>query len=104
MKAIIIGATSGIGWELAKIMSQKGYDIGITGRRTEKLQALQQALQGKVHLQTMDITQFEEAREGFRSLVERMGGVDIVVVNAGYGVISTKWDNELQMINTNATG
>ena len=85
MKAIIIGATSGIGRELAIQMTAKGYELGITGRRAELLETLNAELGGKSHLKVMDITSFEEARQQLFDLIAAMGGVDIVVINSGAG-------------------
>lgn len=103
-KAIIIGATSGIGHELAVQLHAKGYQLGITGRRTELLDALNQQLGGKLYCQTMDITRFEEARQQLFTLIAQMGGVDVVVINSGVGDLSLRWDVEERIINTNATG
>jgi len=104
MKAIIIGATSGIGWELATIMHAQGYEIGITGRRTEKLRELQTQLGSRVHIQTMDVMELEEARTQFQTLLEQMGGADVVVVNAGVGASSLRWDIEYKTLQTNIMG
>lgn len=106
MKAIIIGATSGIGEALALEMAKQGYELGLTGRRTDNLNAIQQQLQNtaKTHIQTMDVTNFDQAQTDFMSLVTQMGGVDVVVINAGIGSFSTKWEAELSIINTNVAG
>lgn len=104
MKVIIIGATSGIGRELAKQMYAKGYEIGITGRRNDMLQSLNAELGGKAHLQTMDITNFDEARGQLFDMIAAMGGADIVVINSGVGDMSLRWDIEQRIIETNATG
>ncbi len=103
-KAIIIGATSGIGEALAKKMAQEGYELGLTGRRVEKLAVLQKALSTSVHIQKMDVTLFDEARQQLLDLIQKMDGVDVVVVNAGIGWVTTKWENEQAIINTNVTG
>ncbi|OWY24381.1 KR domain-containing protein [Sphingobacteriales bacterium UPWRP_1] len=106
MKAVIIGATSGIGEELAKELARRGYTIGITGRRTQLLQQLQNQLQpsAKVVIQTMDITRFDEARAGFLRLIEELGGLDLVVINAGIGSYANAWETEFNTIQTNVTG
>jgi len=104
MKAIIIGASSGIGAALAKIMAAEGYELGITSRRTEKLEDLAAQLPTKTHIQAMDVTKTEEARAAFLELIERMDGIDVVVINAGVGEITTRWEKELNIINTNVTG
>ena len=55
-KAIVIGATSGIGKELAKILSQDGYAVGITGRRTHLLEALQAQLSPNSIARQIDVS------------------------------------------------
>ncbi len=104
MKAVIIGATSGIGLELAKVMTHNGWEVGLTGRRINILQDLQKALAGQVFIRQMDITQFENARAALADLVEEMEGMDVIVVNAGIGTFTRRWEKELPIIQTNATG
>lgn len=104
-KAIIIGATSGIGKELAKVLSQHGYEVGLTGRREELLKELQNELTVKSYVKPMDVTQTEAAMQKLKDLIGEMGEVDLVVINAG---ISTKskanWEQEQRIIATNVTG
>ena len=104
MKAIIIGATSGIGAALAKEMSQNGWIIGLTGRRTEKLKEVQDDLSNQSVIQTMDVNLLEDAREGMLTLIDKMGGVDVIVVNAGVGWTSNKWEKESKIVLTNVAG
>ncbi|MGB1204627.1 MAG: SDR family NAD(P)-dependent oxidoreductase [Chitinophagales bacterium] len=104
MKAIIIGASSGIGAALAKIMAAEGYELGLTARRTEKLVDLAAQISTKTYLQTMDVTKTEAARAVFLELIDQMNGVDVVIINAGVGEITTRWEKELNIINTNVTG
>ncbi len=60
-KVIIIGATSGIGKELAIIFAAKGFEVGITGRRSELLDELHAQLPGKPYAETMGIRNTEES-------------------------------------------
>ena len=53
-KAIVMGATSGIGMEVAKLLAAKGWQVGIAGRRTERLQALM--TDGIACYQQIDVT------------------------------------------------
>ena len=55
-KAIIIGATSGIGQEVAGILVQQGWRIGIAGRREEVLRSMQQANPQQIEIQHLDVT------------------------------------------------
>lgn len=105
MNAIVIGATSGIGRDLVKVLVKNGYTVTATGRRLELLQSLQQECEaGKVFIEIMDITAFDHSREQLLSIAQKMGTLDLVVINAGVGELTAKWDKELPIINTNATG
>lgn len=103
-KVIIVGASSGIGYELAKVFSQKGYEVGVTARRVENLNDLQKELPGKSYVSKMDVSDFAAAREGLAALIDQMGGVDIIVLNAGIGESKPTWEKEVQIIMTNAAG
>jgi len=108
MKAIIIGATSGIGESLIENLLNAGYDVGLTGRRYERLVALKEEFEkkvkGKIFIQSMDVCKTEESRAGFLELIEKMGGLDLVIINAGVGSYSSKWESEVNIIQTNVMG
>jgi short-subunit dehydrogenase len=80
---IIIGATSGIGEQLARLSIQKGYVVGGTGRRVERLKSLKNELGDNFHFIEMDVTLFKKAKENLHTLIREMGGMDIIVLNAG---------------------
>lgn len=80
---IIIGATSGIGEQLARLAVQKGYIVGGTGRRVERLESLKKELGQDFHSIEMDVTRHEESKKNLSILIEQMGGMDIIVLNAG---------------------
>jgi short-subunit dehydrogenase len=82
-RIIIIGATSGIGEHLARHAVQQGYVVGGTGRRVERLKELQEELGENFHFCEMDVTLFDEAKEQLGSLIDEMGGMDVIVLNAG---------------------
>lgn len=103
-KVIIIGATSGIGEAIAQQFAIQKYTLGLTGRRYDKLQSLQNNLPTQVYIAEMDVQQTTAARQQFHDLIQEMGGVDIVIINAGVGVISTQWDKELDILMTNVVG
>ncbi|PCJ58574.1 MAG: oxidoreductase [Planctomycetota bacterium] len=83
MKAIIIGATSGIGRELAKQLSEQGVELGITGRRSELLDTLEVELQTNCYKLQMDLLNVSKTKIDFIKLLEKMDGVDIVIINSG---------------------
>ena len=105
-RAIIIGATSGIGNELAKVMVADGYQVGITGRRQELLLALQATAPDKYVVQSWDAASAETDNEKeLELLVEKMGGLDVLVMNSGIGRINKhlKFHHEKDTIDLNVT-
>lgn len=105
-RAIVIGATSGIGRGLAELLAKEGFRVGITGRRLELLESLRATNPDAFLIECMDITRVDEARSVFNRLVDRMGGVDLVVVNSGMGKRNEElsWDIDRQIIETNILG
>lgn len=101
MKALITGASSGLGREMATLLSQKGYDIIAVARREEKLKELKESLKTNVEILCLDVTRHED--------VEKIAGylddVDVFINNAGFGVFGALCDSpledELNMIDTN---
>ncbi|MDX2001140.1 MAG: SDR family NAD(P)-dependent oxidoreductase [Chitinophagales bacterium] len=103
-KVIIIGASSGIGSELAKVFSEKGFEVGITARRLDYLQQLAKQLPGKCYVAQMDVAAYEDARHVLQELIAEMGGVDIVVLNAAIGESKPTWQKEMETVHINAAG
>ncbi len=105
-KVIIIGASSGIGKELAKVFSSKDYEVGITGRRTNLLEKLASELPTKTYISTIDVRNTESAIQSLDKLIKDMNGVDILVINAGVGNVnaSLAWTPEKETIDTNVSG
>lgn len=103
---IIIGATSGIGEGLARLAHQKGYTVGGTGRRVERLQQIQDELGDRFHYRQMDVVQKEDASDQLHSLIEEMGGMDIIVLNAGISnyPASSIISMEQEIIDVNVSG
>ncbi|MEM6784571.1 MAG: SDR family NAD(P)-dependent oxidoreductase [Bacteroidota bacterium] len=105
-KAVVVGATSGIGRAVALALGARGYAVGVTGRRSPLLDELLAELPGTAEAATMDVTELDEARRVFDVLAERMGGVDLVVLSAGTGHIdeAESWDHVRETVETNAVG
>jgi len=103
-KIIIIGATSGIGWELAKLYVQNGDRVGATGRRMELLHKLEQEFPTQVTTECFDVTG-EENIQHLESLIKKLSGLDLLIYNSGYGDISEsldwKIDKKTTAINVN---
>lgn len=105
-RAIIIGASSGIGRELAKVFSQDGYVVGLTGRRVDLLISLQQELSTPSFVKRMDVSQLSEAMRRLEELIREMDNVDLIVISAGVGFINSEleWEKEKATIDVNITG
>jgi short-subunit dehydrogenase len=103
-KAIIIGATSGLGLALAEQLAQKQWTLGLTGRRTERLDALKSSLKTTTHIQTMDVSQPATAIAQLEDLIQRMGGLDLLIISAGISHRNANWEQESAIIQINALG
>ena len=105
-KAIIMGASSGIGKELAKILSRNGYIVGLAARRIDLLDELQKELPNKSFIKQIDISKQEDAEIKFKEMIGEMGGIDLIVISAGYGDLNSKlkWPIEKATIDVNVTG
>lgn len=101
MKALITGASSGIGRDIARYLSQKGYDLVIVARRVELLEELKKELKTNVEIVNLDIS----VADNCKKLYEEHKDIDVLVNNAGFGLFG-KFDEldlekELNMIDTN---
>lgn len=104
-KAIVIGATSGMGRELAKILAVNNYTVGLTGRREQQLRALQQEITTPSFIKSFDIAA-PEAMDLLDGLIQEMDGVDLVVISAGCGIFNPDLDfaKEKETIDVDVTG
>ena len=104
-KVLITGATSGIGKELAIQFSNKGYIVGLIGRRTDRLKELKQQIGDLAFFRTLDVTDIETSEQVYYELISEMGGMDIMILNAGVGRDSRKlnWLSDKQTIDVNVT-
>ena len=104
-KVIIIGATSGIGRELAMIYAKNGYFVGITGRRNELLLSLQNKFPKNIVTECFDVTQKENIPH-LQTLIQKLDGLDILIYNSGYGDVSEEldWDIEKRTTDVNVNG
>lgn len=109
MYALVTGASSGIGKEIAKTLAKKGYDLIITARREERLKQLKEEIEketkSKVITKVCDLTNAENINNLHKECSEY--DVNVVVNNAGFGVIGffneTDIEKEIKMIDTNIT-
>jgi len=105
-KAIIIGATSGIGKELAKLFAENNYKVGITGRRTELLNDLKSENPDAYFIKTLDVTNTAVTAKKLEELATELGGLDILIICSGTGDINEKLEFEIEKrtIETNVIG
>ncbi|MFT6331922.1 MAG: 3-oxoacyl-[acyl-carrier protein] reductase [Lentimonas sp.] len=83
-KALITGATGGIGGQIAKSLSEAGASVVISGTREEKLKELAAQIKGEVHILPCNLSDVNEVEELFEKAEEIAGGgIDILVCNAG---------------------
>ena len=101
MKALITGASSGIGRDMAKELSKKGYDLILVARDFEKLNEVKQELPSNTEVVCMDISNVDNCQK----LYEQYKDIDILINNAGFGDCGyfnqTNLEKEISMINTN---
>lgn len=105
MKALVTGASSGIGEEIAKELSKKGYDIILVARNEEKLKEVASKIQTETRIIIMDLSKKENCQKLYEET--KSEDIDILINNAGFGVhgkfCDTDLDKEVQMIETNIT-
>ena len=104
-KAIIVGATSGIGMEVAKILLQNNWQVGVAGRRVARLNELVEAFPQQVLTATIDVCA-PNAVEAWNDLAQRLGGVDLYLHCSGVGWYNPELDAEKEILTaiTNAEG
>ena len=101
MKAVITGASSGIGKEMALYLSEQEIDLVLVSREQSKLEEVQKQLKGNCQIICMDLSIAENCIE----LYKQVDNIDILINNAGFGLFGefneTDLMTELNMINTN---
>lgn len=109
MRALVTGASSGIGRDMARYLNSLGYDLIITAREEEKLKELEKELLEKsnkhIDIIVADLSKEEECKKLYRQVKEKYEYIDLLVNNAGFGLFgefeNTDLSKELSMIDTN---
>lgn len=109
MIALVTGASSGIGRDMARYLNSLGYDLIITARDSKKLEELKNELNSKndriVDVIVRDLSKTEECISLYNEIKAKYEFVDIVINNAGFGLCGkfceTSLEKELSMIDTN---
>lgn len=101
MKALVTGASSGIGRDMARYLSKLGYDLVIVARRQNLLEELKKDLETNVEIEAVDVS----IEENCYKLFEKHKDIDLLINNAGFGVFGEFTDTslveELSLIDTN---
>jgi short-subunit dehydrogenase len=105
-KAVILGASSGIGKELARVLSVEGYMVGLVARRVDLLEELARELPCDALIRRIDLTELPDAMNSLEELLWEMGAVDLVIISAGTGFINPDldWTREQETIDLNVSG
>ena len=104
-KVVVMGATSGIGYEVAKCFLDAGWRVGVAGRRKELLKDFQRLAPDRVCFSEIDICQVDSA-EKLLKLVEDLGGMDLYFHSSGIGHQNPnlEFETELRTLETNGIG
>jgi short-subunit dehydrogenase len=105
-KAIIVGASSGIGKSLAQTLAGDGYRVGLAARRLPLLLDLQKEIGSQTLVKQIDVSKIPAATLLFSELIQEMDGVDLIIISAGTGFMNPEldWDKENETIAVNVTG
>ncbi len=104
-KVIVIGASSGLGKEVAKLFIADGFTLGLAARRTQPLEELKALAPERVMVHAIDVTS-DDAPQELEHLINMVGGIDLFIYTAGVGFqnMELEPDIELKTVNTNALG
>jgi short-subunit dehydrogenase len=105
-KAIIVGASSGIGLELARVLVRNDYLVGITGRRKNLLEELKKENPLKYFVKSFDIKDLSANEKNLNELVIELGGLDLLIISSGTGSVDADlcFEIEKEIIDTNVSG
>lgn len=104
-RAIVIGASSGIGHEVARLLLQEGWTLGVAARREDRLQKLKNEWPGQVEVARIDVID-AHSKDSLQRLIKTLGGMDLFFYAAGVGRQNRNLteDIEITTVRTNAVG
>lgn len=104
-RAIIIGASSGLGNEVARLLLEQGWKLGIAARRVDRLEQLRELNPNRVEVQCIDVTS-DDATQALNVLINKIGGMDLLFYASGIGKQNMEMEPgiELNTVLTNGMG
>ena len=105
-KAIVVGATSGIGRGIAKLLAENDYVVGITGRRNNLLEEIKNENPGRYLINSFDIRDTQNIADHLTELTNDLEGLDLVIISSGTGdrIDHLDFEIEKRTIDTNVGG
>ena len=110
-RILVTGASSGLGLHFARTLAREGAALAISARRADKLEDLKREIEGaggRAHPVAMDVTSGDSIRTGVAQAEEALGGITVLVNNAGIAIVKPlldyteeDWD---QVVDTNLRG
>lgn len=104
-RAVIMGATSGLGYEVARLLLSDGWKLGLAGRREENLRQLQSEFPEQVCIKAIDIKD-SNSDKALLALIDELGGMDMYFHSSGIGYQNARLDADIELntLETNGTG
>jgi short-subunit dehydrogenase len=107
-RAIVIGASVGMGKEVAKLLAQEGYIVGLAARRLPLLQEIQREIPTQTYIASIDAAQPTQAVCTLNNLIETMGGLDLLIIAiTGFwdcDFESSDWKNSMPVLDVDVVG
>lgn len=105
-KAIVFGATSGIGKELAEMLVKDGFQVVITGRRMERLEVIKATDPTQYIIAQHDVQELATTEVVFEKIVKQLGEIDLIIHSSGTGYENPEleWEKEVETLQTNVVG
>ncbi len=105
-KAIVIGASSGMGRQVAKLIAQE-YEVGLASRRLNLLESLQKEIPTKTYIKQIDVSKLEEAKTKLAELIEEMGGLDLILISVSSCIdteFTKSWETDKKILDVDLAG
>jgi short-subunit dehydrogenase len=114
-KAIVVGASSGMGRETAKLLAEDGYVVGLAARRIDRLEELSKSIKTTTYVKQIDASKPYEAEKLLEEMISEMGGLDLMVITiSGYPDVGLddanktwkdrSWSDDAQLIYVDVIG